>query len=203
MKTTFEKIRFATETDEQLIALNRAGNGHALGELYNRYYQKVFQSCYSFTKDPESAFDLAQESLMKAFDHLDRFRGDASFSTWLFAITRHHCLSALKKSKKGIGCSAPELVAGEIENTEEATARAEQEQIMYQLIDHLPRVEKDLLQRKYQEGISIEELVEQTGLHASAIKMRLKRTKDKLNALYVMAMTYGVEQVLETLAGQV
>lgn len=197
------KTALASETDDRLIRLHRAGNPLALAELYRRYYHKVFQSCYRFTKDPEMAFDLAQESLVKAFDHLTHFRNEASFSTWLFAITRHHCITALKKTKRNFARVPGEQLPEVAEDTDEVSSRAEQEQIMYTLIEHLPPVEKELLHQKYREGVSIEDLVAQTGLQASAIKMRLKRSKDKLNALYVLAMTYGVEQVLETFAAQV
>lgn len=197
------KTALACETDDRLIHLHRAGNPLALAELYGRYYHKVFQSCYRFTRDPETAFDLAQESLVKAFDHLNHFRSEASFSTWLFAITRHHCITALKKAKRNAARAPGEQLPELAEDTDDASTRAEREQIMYALIEHLPPVEKDLLHQKYREGVSIEDLVTQTGLQASAIKMRLKRSKDKLNALYVLAMTYGVEQVLETFAAQV
>ena len=57
-------------SDEALVKAIRQDNREALGELYNRYYKKVFSKCYSFTKNQEEAFDLAQESLMKAFDHI-------------------------------------------------------------------------------------------------------------------------------------
>lgn len=198
MKTQQEITKFATHSDEELIRLHRAGNLQALSGLYNRYYHKVFQSCYRFTKDPETAFDLAQESLMKAFDHLDRFRQDSSFSTWLFAITRHHCLSVLKKIRHTGTVHSNDRMPEVIEEDTDANARAEQEHIMYTLIERLPQAERDLLHQKYREGTSIDALVAQTGLQPSAIKMRLKRTKEKLNTWYVLAMTYGMEQVLET-----
>lgn len=198
MMNLSEKKKFAAETDEALIVLYQLGQPHALAELYNRYYHRVFQSCYRFTKDPEQAFDLAQESLMKAFDHLDRFRRDSSFSTWLFAITRHHCLSVLKKIRHTGTVHSNDRMHEVIEEDTDANARAEQEHIMYTLIERLPQAERDLLHQKYREGISIDALVAQTGLQPSAIKMRLKRTKEKLNTWYVLAMTYGMEQVLET-----
>jgi RNA polymerase sigma factor (sigma-70 family) len=188
--------------DEQLILSIRQGNREAFGELYNRYYKKVYHKCLSFTKDPDEAYDYAQESLMKAFDHLDTFRGQASFSTWLYSITHHHCLAGLKKNSR---LSTTALTDQFIEfdrsqssmTLEESAERTEQESIMFTLIDHLPENEKQLLTLKYQQGVSIENLQEKMGLNSSAVKMRLKRSKEKLNALYVLAMTYGVEQVLE------
>ena len=52
-------------TDEQLVDAIRKDDRQALGELYNRYYKKVFGKCFSFSRNQAEAFDLAQESLMK------------------------------------------------------------------------------------------------------------------------------------------
>jgi RNA polymerase sigma factor (sigma-70 family) len=188
-------------SDEQLILSIKEGNREAFGELYNRYYKKVYHKCLSFTKDQDEAFDYAQESLMKAFDHLDTFRGHASFSTWLYTITHHHCLAGLKKtSRLSTTALNEQFIEADRNQTsitlEDSTQRNEQEAIMFQLIDHLPESEKQLLTLKYQEGESIEDLQEKMGLNSSAVKMRLKRSKEKLNALYMLALTYGVEQVL-------
>jgi len=198
------KINISTTaiSDEQLILSIKEGNREAFGELYNRYYKKVYHKCLSFTKNPDEAFDYAQESLMKAFDHLETFRGHASFSTWLYTITHHHCLAGLKKNNRlsttALNEQFIEADRNQISITlEESTQRSEQEAIMFKLIDRLPESEKQLLTLKYQEGESIEELQEKMGLNSSAVKMRLKRSKEKLNALYMLALTYGVEQVLE------
>jgi len=86
--------------DSQLIELIHSGNREAFGELYHRYYKKVYHRCLSFTKDPDEAFDLAQEALMKAFDKLYTFRGDSAFSTWLYTITTRHCLAVGKRKTR-------------------------------------------------------------------------------------------------------
>jgi len=199
MKT---KVITAAISDEQLILSIKGGNREAFGELYNRYYKKVYHKCLSFTKNPDEAFDYAQESLMKAFDHLETFRGHASFSTWLYTITHHHCLAGLKKnSRLSTTALNEQFIEADRNQTsitlEETSQRTEQETIMFKLIDRLPENEKQLLTLKYQEGESIENLQEKMGLNSSAVKMRLKRSKEKLNALYMLALTYGVEQVLE------
>lgn len=186
--------------DQQLIALIRQNDREAFGELYNRYYKKVYHRCFSFTRDADEAFDLAQEALMKAFDKLYSFRGDASFSTWLFTITTRHCLASWKKDNKKNstmpGISAENL---EVSDLADGDDRQEQEAIMFKLLNSLPEQELQLLTLKYQEGVSIEKLQSTLELSASAIKMRLKRSKEKLNLLYGLALTYGLDQVLSQL----
>ncbi len=193
-----------TATDEELVKAIRLDDRHALGELYNRFYKRVFHKCYSFTKNHEEAFDLAQESLLKAFDNIHSFKGKSSFSTWLYTITHRHCLAALKKKGRFHFHSLEETLYGGEEKrnetsriAEENNERGEQELIMYSLINALPVKERELLNLKYLQGESIENLQTQLNISGSAVKMRLKRTREKLNALYVMSIAYGLEQVLE------
>jgi RNA polymerase sigma-70 factor (ECF subfamily) len=197
MKTEVRK------SDEELITAILANDTDALGELYNRYYKKVFQKCLSLVKDPDEAFDLAQEALLKAFDHLKNFRKDSSFSTWLYIIAHRHCLLALRKKNKN-GVQSTEALDEEAdrlaENSDEVERRIESETIMFSLINQLPEADKELLFLKYREGESIESLQEKLQLSTSAIKMRLKRSKEKLNNVYVVALSVGLAEALAMLA---
>jgi RNA polymerase sigma-70 factor (ECF subfamily) len=189
-------------SDEELVTAIRQDDRIALGELYNRYYKKVFNKCFSFTKKQEEAFDLAQESLMKAFDNIHSFKGESSFSTWLYTITHRHCLATLKKNGRFQFRQLEDHSGQEDDQqdgglaSEESSERAEQELIMYSLINALPEKEKSLLNLKYLQGESVENLQVQLNISSSAIKMRLKRSREKLNMLYALSLTYGLEQVL-------
>ncbi len=192
------KSPLKNSSDNQLISFIHLGNREAFGELYHRYYKKVFRKCLSFTKDPDEAFDLAQEALMKAFDKLYTFRGESSFSTWLFTITQRHCLAAWKKESKKVSVAYSEIEHNPIDfpGIEGIHDRVEKETIMFSLLQALPEPERQLLMMKYKDGESIEKLQAIMDLSASAVKMRLKRSKERLNLLYGLALTYGLEQVL-------
>lgn len=189
-------------TDEALVAACRKNDREAWGELYNRYYNKVFHKCLSFVKNHDEAFDLAEEALLKAFSHLNGFRGDASFSTWLFTITHRHCLEALRKNNKRLSEShdLEEEIRSQADPEREASFNeGDPKALMLTLIDVLPGNEKQLLLLKYSQGESIEALQEKFNLSQSAIKMRLKRTKEKLNHLYVIATAFGLAEALSQL----
>src|ERR1700733_9171813 len=68
-------------------------------EVFNRYHERVTRWCYRVTKDKDRALDLTQEVFLRAFRSIHTFRGDSQLSTWLYVITRNHCLNALKKWK--------------------------------------------------------------------------------------------------------
>lgn len=188
-------------TDAELIAAILKQDNMAMGELYSRYYQKVFQKCLTMVKDHDQAFDLAEESLIKAFDNLSSFRGVSSFSTWLYTITHRHCLEVLRKEKKKNIKNNVDLDESNeplIEPGDSMEAE-EREAMMLALINALPDEEKNLLLLKYNEGETIESLQRSMEVSSSAIKMRLMRTKEKLNQLYTLATMVGLQAVLSQL----
>jgi len=79
------------------------------GELYSRYRMRVSDWCRLFATYRNCADDMAQDVFLRAFRYRHTFRGDATLSTWLYAITRNHCLTALKKS-----CGDPAASAGKL-----------------------------------------------------------------------------------------
>jgi RNA polymerase sigma-70 factor, ECF subfamily len=66
-------------------------------QLFHRYHARVTSWCFRFTRNRGRALDLAQEVFFRAYRHRHGFRGDSRFSTWLYAIARNHCLSAIRK----------------------------------------------------------------------------------------------------------
>ncbi|MBI1745751.1 MAG: sigma-70 family RNA polymerase sigma factor [Acidobacteria bacterium] len=103
-----KQLRFFLEmehyADEELVA---SYNGSVtteeaepyLGELLGRYHKKVIRWCLHMTGRREDAADLAQEIFMKVMNHLERFRGESRFSTWLYQIARNHCRDFLKQRR--------------------------------------------------------------------------------------------------------
>lgn len=88
--------------DEALIDAYRQGWGprtreEAADELFQRHQRRITRWCTRFTRDRESASDLAQEILLRAYRNLDKYRGDCRFSTWLYVIARNCCLTAVQR----------------------------------------------------------------------------------------------------------
>ena len=195
---TLEKFK-----DEELIKKILQHDQDALGELYHRYYKKVFQKCFSIIKDNDEAFDLAQEALLKAFDNLKNFRNESTFSTWLYIIVHRYCLEALRKRNKRSAINS-QLSSREdteylIENNNISPDQSDIEHIMFTLINNLPENERELLLLKYSKGESIDSLHSIYHISSSAVKMRLKRSKEKLNHLYLLATTVGLTEALSQL----
>jgi len=88
--------------DEELISAYRAGWGprtreDAADELFRRHQARITRWCCRFTHDRETASDLAQEILLRAYRNLDKYRGECRFSTWLYVIARNLCFTAVQR----------------------------------------------------------------------------------------------------------
>ena len=88
-------------SDEDLVSRSRleglapARRQEFLNELFGRYHSRVAVWCLRTTGDRNTAADLAQDVLLKAHTNLDSWRGQSKFSTWLYSITRNHCVNTL------------------------------------------------------------------------------------------------------------
>src|SRR5690349_2048205 len=88
-------------SDEALVANFRSDGGPPAGnrwidQLFSRYHARVALWCYRFTRDRELASDLAQDVFLRAYRNIGSFRGDSKFSTWLFTVTRNHCVNEMR-----------------------------------------------------------------------------------------------------------
>ena len=182
-----------TAGDEYWIEQYRLGNPESLGVLYQRYFQKVYHKCLALSKDPDEAFDLAQDALLKAFEHLPAFRGQSSFSTWLYSITYNHCQEFFRKAKRLFVLRLDDSREAAWQDTtgtspEDALQPPPSESTLLALFNHIPETDRQMLFLKYHDGQSIEQLQTVFTLSASAVKMRLKRAREKLNTLYARAV---------------
>lgn len=88
------------EPDPQLLGLARAGDRRAFETLVRAYQADVWRLSLHLTNNRAFADDVTQDTFVRVYRFLPRFRGDAKFSTWLFAIARNCALDELRKVKR-------------------------------------------------------------------------------------------------------
>ncbi len=172
-------------SDEVLVATFVATqDANAFAELYRRYQAKVNQSCLQFLRDAEEANDQTQEIFCKVYTRLGTFRGEAKFSTWLFVLTRYHCLSVLDSLKKRTFISLDTLtdgfgtqIAAEEPSLDERWNQAET------TLSQLSILDQHLLRRRYMANKDVATLAVEARVSLSAMKMRLKRARDQARAI--------------------
>jgi RNA polymerase sigma-70 factor (ECF subfamily) len=123
------KARMNDATDERLVELAKKGDLEAYSELVRRYRERIYHTIFRFTKNHGDTDDLAQETFLRAFRKLGRFRQKSGFYTWLFRIAVNQSLNFLKKRKKEMAreewnerrVSRDQLFFGNPESASEAT----------------------------------------------------------------------------------
>src|SRR5262249_1726502 len=88
--------------DYLLVERAKQGDVDAFGLLVEPYLEKLFKSIWKITRNREDAGDCLQEALVKAFTHLDQFRGASRFSTWLITIGVNQALMSLRTRRKNL-----------------------------------------------------------------------------------------------------
>ncbi len=81
-----------TNDEGTLVDRARSGDAAAFTELVNRYERKIYRLAKHITQNDEDAEDVLQEAFLKAYEHLDTFKGDSKFYTWIVRIAVNEAL---------------------------------------------------------------------------------------------------------------
>ena len=177
-------------TDETLVELIVSSNDSLLFKvLYDRYVIRVYSKCLSFSKNNQDAEDICQDIFLKLWDKIHSFKGTSKFSTWLYSFTYNHCVNyyhrnKLKKFEKNtlnIELMSDEVIAQANDGNLVQLLKLEK---FNEALDQISIEDKQILILKYREFKSIKDLMEFYDMRESAIKMRLKRAKEKLLGIY-------------------
>lgn len=175
-------------TDEQLVsAIHQQFNPQLFSELVNRYEKKVTGKCREYVKDEDVAKDLAQDIFLKLFLKLDSFKEQSRFSSWFFAIVHNTCMDYLRKSRKRYHAEITEELVdkvGEMSELEGEVPEAMSIEILEELLEQIPPEDKMILLLKYREKASIKDIQTALDIGESAVKMRLKRAREKITRIH-------------------
>lgn len=176
------------QPDEDLVKAIVKTNDTMLFEiLYDRYSMLVYNKCLGFAKDEDEAKDLAQDVFLKLFVKLASFKGKSKFSTWLYAFTYNHCVNyvtrntAKKFEKKAVDYKDIENLSEDDDDNSFLSMKVDKLKVA---LEKISPDEKMILLLKYQDLLSIKDIVDVLDIGESAVKMRIKRAKDKLITVY-------------------
>ena len=176
-----------SSSDEALVSrIVETNDSFLFAILYDRYSNKVYNKCLGFVKSTEEAQDITHDIFVQLFVKLRTFKGKSKFSTWLYSFTYNFCVNyvqrQLKKRKE------KEVLTDDIQNYSDAQIEEVDDTEIYKLkadklakaLDLIDVNDKMLLFMKYQDGMSIKEIMSVLEIGESAVKMRLNRAKSKL-----------------------
>ncbi len=150
--------------------------------LYSRYSGKVYAKCLTLLGNTAKAEDATQEIFTKIFLNLSRFNEKSKFSTWVYSITYKFCIDYIRKQKKEKAIfsdemeRAPDLAEDNIPDKELLELNLVE---LKAVLDSLKAGDRAILLMKYQDGTSIKDIARFFNKSESAIKMQIKRAKER------------------------
>lgn len=173
--------------EDQLIAdcqsLQPSANA-AFQILVQRYEPRVYRTCVTMLRNRADAEDVTQEIFIKVFRKLHAFERRSSFSSWLFAIARNECLSAIAKAKSSRLYRAESIDSADMPSFATGLAEAvESQDLLNRVLERLKPEERDILVSRFVSELAIDDIASLHQISLSAAKMRLYRAIDRFALL--------------------
>ena len=177
-------------TDEELVfKIVETNNSQLFAILYDRFSKVVYNKCYGFSKNKEEAEDLTHDVFIRLFVKLKTFKGNSKFSTWLYSFTYNFCVNYVqrnthKKKEKVTVVTDQIKEEDESQDIDDAQLFEMKSEKLGKALSLIDAKEKMILLMKYQDDMSIKEISETLEIGESAVKMRIKRAKQKVVIAY-------------------
>ena len=170
-------------TDKELVILYvQTRQSVYFNQLYSRSYRQVYRVCRQFADEPATAEDLTHDVFLKLLDRLGQYGGEAPFMTWLRKLTSNLCLDYLERRNRIEHSINLFLYNQEVNGLPDYTETTRWEDLQRNLRT-LSNRDQQLLIDKYLTQSSIQDIAMQYQLTPSAVKMRIKRAKERLRIL--------------------
>jgi len=181
--------------DAELVERARAGDLAAFEALTNRYERRIYTLAMRILGNQHDAEDVTQQTFLNALEHLEDFRGDSSFATWLFRIATNAALKIIRK-RRGLDTVSleqstelqdgsdtiphPEYIADWRQTPDRLAQQAETRRVLEQALAELDEKHRLVFLLRDVEGLSIKETAEALGLTEANVKVRLLRARLQL-----------------------
>lgn len=191
-----------TTNDQVYIDKILDGDTSAFTTLVDRYKDLVYTLALRMMKHKEEAEEVAQDTFIKIFKSLDKFKGDSKFSTWIYRVAYNTCLDRLKKNKRQQNTVTideyTEHQVKTIDNALDKIEAKEKEAAIKACLDLLPSEESFLLTLFYFEEQSLEEIAKVVGLKPNNVKVKLFRCRKRLATILKEQLD---NEIIESYAG--
>lgn len=174
--------------EELLLEKARQGDQEAFGELVRLYEKKVYALTLRMCKNPDDAAEAAQEAFLAAWQGLKFFRGEASFSTWLYRLASNACVDLLRKEQRHRAVSGPSLndedtymdIADDAATPQELAERSELREQIEEGLQSLSPEHREVLILRELHQLSYDEIAQTLDLDTGTVKSRISRGRKAL-----------------------
>ncbi|MFN6085689.1 MAG: RNA polymerase sigma factor [Fluviicola sp.] len=186
-----EHLSDKAKIDLQLVDKARLGDQAAFAKLMDRYRESVYFTMMKMVRNADDADDLTIEAFGKAFSRLDQYSPSFAFSTWLFKIASNNCIDFMRKKRvkltsmeTGITKDNGESIRYDAKSNtldpEETIIHNQKVKHMRELVSQLKPRYRELVEKRYFEELSYEEIAEELDLPLGTVKAQLFRARDFL-----------------------
>jgi RNA polymerase sigma-70 factor (ECF subfamily) len=182
--------------DLSLVRKARAGDDGAFQALVVRYQRKVYAVALGIVRDPDTAWDVAQEAFVRAHGHLSELEGTEAFAKWLFRITSHLAIDSVRRERRSLKDSVEDVAEADLQaggegilstplglDPSDNALRRELAGRMTEALAQLPEIHREILVLRELEGLSYEELAERLDIQKGTVMSRLFHARKKMQAL--------------------
>ena len=191
------------EEEARLVREIRAGDGDAFETLVREHQTRVYNLALRMTGNEEDALDISQETFLKAWRTLGKYRGDCSLGSWLYRIASNLSIDLLRKNKrrqteKVVSLDDPgeddrPLELPDLrEEPQTILEREENRRAVWECLEKLPEEQKIILVLRDVNGLSYEEIAASMGLELGTVKSRIFRAREKLANLLLDRGTFDL-----------
>ena len=174
-------------SNSELVRKSQLGDKAAFEQLVIRHQDLVFSLAYKLTGNREMANDVAQEAFIRAWKAIEKFRGDSTFSTWIYRITVNSAWTLRKKAKKhntlNIDDTYEPIVIDEKKDPELVAINSDLSSVLINALDKIPIEQRIIVELKNIEGRSHKEIADYLDISVTAAKVRLHRAHQKLRQI--------------------
>jgi RNA polymerase sigma-70 factor (ECF subfamily) len=178
-------------TEAELVRRARERDEAAIRSIMQSNNRKLYRLARGILRNDSEAEDVVQETYVRAFTHLQDFRGDSSFATWLGRIAINEALGRLRRQRANVEWTSlpPGMLEAQIiqfprpaasEDPEKSMAQRQIQHVVEHAIDDLPEAFRIVFITRVIEGMNVEETAEILGLKPETVKTRLHRARAML-----------------------
>ena len=179
----------AGNDDAELVRRALARDETAVRAIMQANNRRLYRLARGILRNDAEAEDVVQDTYVRAFTHLEQFRGDSSLSTWLSRIAMNEALGRLRRQRPGVELSSLDKVPqaqiipfplASSDDPEKSMAQREIQHVVEHAIDELPEPFRLIFITRVIEGMNVEETAEILGLKPETVKTRLHRARNLL-----------------------
>ena len=183
-------------TEQELVQRAQKGDEDSFARLMGENETRIYNLALRMTGNEQDALDLAQEAFFNAWKGLKFFKGDSSFSTWVYRLATNACIDHLrrKKRRQDISVSLPVVdeeddrppdIPDERYAPEQVLERKQLRQAVAEGLEQLSQEHRQVLTMRELDGLSYQEIGQLLGLEAGTVKSRIARARLALRKILV------------------